>query len=214
MRSDITPELLLRAYAAGIFPMSEGRDAPEVFWVDPEKRGVFPIGELHLSKSLRKALRRQDFDIRVNHAFDHVVASCADRDETWINEEIQSLYSMLHLAGYAHSLEVWRDNSLIGGVYGVAINGAFFGESMFSNATNGSKIALVYLMDRLVAGGYQLFDTQFITPHLSSIGAIEIPRDTYRNQLAAALDVSADFFGLTEWHPPLQDVLQRNTHTS
>jgi leucyl/phenylalanyl-tRNA--protein transferase len=214
MQPEVTPELLLNAYASGIFPMAEGRDDPEIFWVDPEMRGVFDIGGLHISRSLRRQMNKSDYDVRVNSAFDHVVRACADRDETWINAEIFALYGALHEAGYAHCVEIWRGDTLIGGVYGVAIAGAFFGESMFSKETNGSKLALVYLMDRLQVGGYQLFDTQFITDHLASLGCREIERALYHKQLNTALDVAADFNTLDAHHPPVQDVLQRNTQTS
>ncbi|WP_420860681.1 leucyl/phenylalanyl-tRNA--protein transferase [Algirhabdus cladophorae] len=214
MQSDLTPDLLLRAYASGIFPMSEGRTDPEVFWVSPEKRGIFDVPGLHISKSLRKRLSQRQFDVRVDTAFDAVVSACADRHETWINTELQNLYGALAEAGHAHCIEIWQKNRLIGGVYGVALNAAFFGESMFSRETDASKLALVYLMDRLIAGGFTLFDTQFITPHLASLGAFEVSKPTYEQRLSQALARPADFYKLTEAHPSLQDVLQRSTQTS
>ncbi|WP_211089763.1 leucyl/phenylalanyl-tRNA--protein transferase [Thalassobius vesicularis] len=209
----LTPELLLNAYASGVFPMAETRDAPEIFWVDPRRRGVFPLDRFHISRSLARRLRRPDYQIRINSDFAGVVNGCADRPETWINDEIFGLYMQLHALGFAHSLEVWMDDALVGGVYGVTLGRAFFGESMFSRRPNASKIALAWLVDRLNVAGFTLFDTQFITPHLASLGAIEIPRARYRALLDQALEGDADFTG-----PPLprsaQEVLQRSTHTS
>lgn len=208
-----TPQLLLNAYASGVFPMAESRDDTEIFWVDPRRRGVFPLDRFHISRSLRRRLRREDYQIRINSDFRGVLEGCADRDETWINEEIFRLYMMLHALGFAHSLEVWMQGDLVGGVYGVALGQAFFGESMFSRRTDASKIALAFLIDRLNTAGFTLFDTQFITPHLASLGAVEIPRGQYHLLLEKALEGSADFTD-----PPLpgsvQDVLQRNTQTS
>ena len=189
----ITPDLLLRAYAMGIFPMAESRDDAEIHWIDPKRRGVFPLDNFHISRSLAREIRASSCTIRTNTAFSRVVAACADRPETWINADIAALYDALHAAGFAHSLEVWQDETLVGGVYGVALGAAFFGESMFSHCTNGSKIALAYLMHRLRAGGYRLFDTQFLTPHLASLGAVEISRGTYHKQLAAAIVAPARF---------------------
>lgn len=191
--SNITPELLLQAYANGVFPMADSANSDEIFWVDPTKRGVFPLGGFHMSRSLRRALRRGDYDIRINSSFNDTVANCANREETWINAEIHDLYSQLHYLGFAHSLEVWRGKQMFGGVYGVTLGAAFFGESMFSKAANGSKIALAYLMHRLNAGGFKLFDTQFITPHLTSLGATEIKRGSYHKQLITAVTATADF---------------------
>lgn len=209
----ITPELLLNAYAAGIFPMAETRDDPDIFWVDPRRRGVFPLGGFHISRSLARRMRGQAHRISVNRAFRDVVDGCADRPETWINAEIRSLYLDLHRVGHAHSLELWDDDSLIGGVYGVTLGAAFFGESMFSRRKDASKMALVYLVDRLRLGGFRLFDTQFLTPHLASLGAIEVTRASYHHSLEAALTLRADFTA-----PALpdsaQEVLQRMTQTS
>lgn len=190
---EITPTLLLRAYAAGVFPMSESGGNSETFWVDPRSRGIVPLDALHVSRSLRKASRKGDFDVRINTDFAGTVAACADRDETWINDEITDLYLTLHRLGYAHSVEIWRDNHLVGGLYGVALGGAFFGESMFSRHKDASKLALVWLVARLRAGGFTLLDTQFITDHLARLGAIEISRNAYRSRLESALMLDADF---------------------
>ncbi len=191
--SDITPDLLLQAYAMGVFPMAEGREDTTVHWVDPRRRGVFPLDGFHISRSLAKVIRTERFRVTTDRDFAGVVQGCADRPETWINEEIFSLYSALHAKGRAHSLEVWQDGRLVGGVYGVVLGAAFFGESMFSRATDASKVALAYLIHRLLAGGFTLFDTQFLTPHLASLGAIEISRLTYHKRLQAALQGAAQF---------------------
>ena len=209
----LTPALLLQAYRVGVFPMSEGRNDPEVFWVDPKWRGVFPLDGFRISRSLRRRMRRDDYQISFDTDFSAVVAGCADRNETWINDTIFDLYQQLHLGGQAHSVEVWQDGKLVGGVYGVVIGGAFFGESMFSRATDASKLALAYLVDRLRMGGFVLFDTQFITPHLASLGAVEIPRSDYQKLLRAALTVPADFHQQGAV-PTAQDVIQRNAQTS
>ena len=193
MTNLLTPALLLRAYAMGVFPMAESRDDPKIHWVDPRKRGIFPLNSFHISRSLSRHIRQSKYTIRTNSDFSGVVQGCADREETWINPEIFRLYTDLHDLGFAHSLEVWDGNSLIGGVYGVAIGAAFFGESMFSRRTNASKTALAYLIHRLNAGGFTLFDTQFLTPHLASLGAVEIPRAEYRRRLENALATTANF---------------------
>lgn len=211
--SEITPETLLRAYAAGIFPMAEGRDDPSIHWVDPRMRGIFPLHNFHISRSLRQEIAKDNCTIRTNMAFSATVDACADRTETWISAPIKALYLSLHHAGFAQSLEVWRGSDLVGGVYGVTLGAAFFGESMFSRVPGASKIALAYLTHRLRAGGYQLFDTQFLTPHLQSLGAIEIPRADYHRRLSAALQRDANF------DPPgysvtAAGVLQRSTQTS
>ena len=209
----ITPELLLNAYASGLFPMAERRDDPEIFWVDPRRRGVFPLEGFHISRSLARRMRRSAPQVTVNRAFAEVVDACADRPETWINAEIRQLYLELHHLGHAHSLELWEGEHLIGGVYGVALGAAFFGESMFSRRVDASKIALAYLVDRLRLAGFRLFDAQFLTPHLASLGAVEVTRAEYRRRLEAALAASADFTA-----PALptsaQEVVQRITQTS
>ncbi len=190
----LSADLLLRAYALGVFPMAQSRDATEVHWVDPKRRGIMPLDGFHLSRSLARHIRRTRPRVTVDTAFDAVVAACADREETWINPDIAAAYSALHAQGDAHSVEVWDDRGqLIGGIYGVVIGAAFFGESMFSRATGGSKTALAHLVERLKAGGFQLFDTQFLTPHLASLGGVEIPRGEYHRRLAAAIAAPATF---------------------
>ncbi len=209
---ELTPELLLQAYAGGVFPMAESRDDPEIFWVDPTQRGIIPLDGFHISRSLRRAILRAPYQITFNQDFDGVVAGCADRPETWINDTIFALYQSLHDMGFAHSLEVYEGEELIGGVYGVTLGAAFFGESMFSRRTNASKIALAYLVDRLRVAGFQLFDAQFITEHLTSLGAIEISRADYRQRLGLALQEGAD---ITQPSLPSASVLiQRMTQTS
>jgi leucyl/phenylalanyl-tRNA---protein transferase len=193
MTDKITPDMLLRAYAMGIFPMAQGRDDPDVHWVDPRRRGIMPLEGMYLSQSLRKRLRRADYHVTTDAAFAAVVDGCAAREETWINPTIHALYLDLHRQGHAHSLEVWQDGTLAGGIYGVVLGSAFFGESMFSNRRDASKVALAWLVHRLRAGGFTLFDTQFLTPHLASLGAVEIPRADYHRRLAAALSESARF---------------------
>jgi leucyl/phenylalanyl-tRNA--protein transferase len=208
----LTPDLLLHAYSVGVFPMAESRDDPEVFWVDPKRRGVFPIGGFRLSRSLAKTIRKGDYEVRVNHDFAAVVDGCADREETWINPEIRDRYIDLHEQGNAHSVEIYHDGDLSGGVYGVSLAGAFFGESMFSRRRDASKIALAYLLDRLEISGFTLCDTQFLTAHLASLGAVEISRASYRRQLASALEVEADF--TTAAVPSPQALVQRMTQIS
>ena len=209
---DLTPELLLHGYSIGIFPMAEHRDDPEIFWVDPRRRGVFPLDGFHISRSLSRAMRRTRFTITTNTAFNDVVAGCADRADTWINAEIFNLYAQLHTLGHAHALEVWEDDMLVGGVYGVTLGRAFFGESMFSRRDNASKIALACLVDRLNRGGFTLFDTQFLTPHLASLGAQEITRAAYHARLEMALMKTADFTAPAA--ASAQDVVQRMTQMS
>jgi leucyl/phenylalanyl-tRNA---protein transferase len=209
----ITPELLLNAYAAGIFPMAEKRDDPDVYWVDPRRRGIFPLDGFRISRSLARRMRRHPPRVSINTAFADVVDACADRDETWINAEIRRLYLDLHRMGHAHSLEVWEGDTLTGGVYGVVLGAAFFGESMFSRRTDASKIALAYLVDRLRLGAFQLFDTQFLTPHLASLGAVEVTRAEYHRRLEKALSLQGDFIGPALPSTP-QDVVQRMTQTS
>jgi len=209
----LTPEILLQAYAAGVFPMAEARDSADVFWVDPKRRGILPLDGFHISRSLRRALLKRDYSISLNRDFRGVVAGCADREETWINDTIFDLYLDLHHAGFAHSLEVWDGGTLIGGVYGVTLGAAFFGESMFSQRRDASKIALAFLVDHLNRCGFRLFDTQFITPHLATLGGIEITRAAYRRRLAKALKARAGFLADVPI-PDAQEVLQRNTQTS
>ena len=179
----------------GVFPMAEHKDDPEIFWVDPKHRGILPLNRFHISRSLAKQLRRKDYDVSLNQDFEGVLDGCADRDDTWISDTIRRLYIGLHKRNQAHSLEVWREGTLIGGVYGVSLGAAFFGESMFSRATGGSKIALAYLTTHLRGCGYRLFDTQFITDHLASLGAQEIPRARYQTMLKDAIHRHADISG-------------------
>lgn len=209
----LTPELVLHAYAMGLFPMAEHREDDTVFWVDPRRRGVFELDRFHISRSLARRMRRGGFSVTVDTAFEAVMDRCADRSETWINDEIRRLYVALHRMGHAHSLEIWMDGALAGGVYGVTLGAAFFGESMFSRRTDASKIALAYLVDRLRLAGFLLFDTQFLTPHLASLGAVEISRAEYHRRLRAAFEETADFTAPALPATP-QDVVQRNTQTS
>jgi len=188
----ITPDLLLRAYASGLFPMAYSADDPGVFWVEPELRGVLPLDAFHIPKRLARTVRQAPFEIRFNTAFDEVVSACAEsvenRPSTWINSTITELYSALHRLNHAHSVEAWRDGELVGGLYGVSLRRAFFGESMFSRATDASKVCLVHLVNRLRERGFVLLDTQFTTEHLKRFGAIDVPREDYAEMLAEALE--------------------------
>lgn len=220
--TDVTPETLLRGYAIGIFPMAEGRDDTTIRWVDPRQRGILPLDGFHISRKLARHIRTTNATIRINSAFDAVISACAGRAETWISLQLQSLYHALHAAGFAHSVEVWEDDTLTGGIYGVTLGAAFFGESMFSHRTDASKLALAYTVHRLRAGGFQLFDTQFLTPHLASLGGIEVSRADYHRQLARALPQQATFF--PEGYSPTglvvsggsapSGIVQRSTQTS
>ena len=196
----ITAEVLIRAYSIGIFPMAEAADDPELFWVEPEKRGILPIDGFHLARRLARTVRSDRFAVTCDTDFEAVVAGCAapgpGRTGTWINAEIRRLYGELFARGIVHTVECRRDGELVGGLYGVALGGAFFGESMFSRATDASKVALVHLVARLAAGGFVLLDTQFLTSHLERFGTVEIPRRTYRARLAEALSVEAAFHHL------------------
>ncbi|KQY19489.1 leucyl/phenylalanyl-tRNA--protein transferase [Rhizobium sp. Root482] len=188
---DITPDLLLRAYSIGLFPMADSADDPDIFWVEPELRGVIPLDDFHISRSLAKTIRRAPFDIRYDTAFEDVVDGCAasapDRPTTWINEKIRGLYGALHRMGHAHSVEAWDGDDLVGGLYGVSLGAAFFGESMFSRRTDASKICLVHLVEHLRQRGFRLLDTQFTTEHLKSFGAIDVPKSRYATMLAQAI---------------------------
>ena len=188
---------LLDCYARGVFPMADARDDDRVFLIDPERRGVIPLNRFHVSRRLARTVRQDLFEVRVDTAFSEVVALCAeaseDRAETWINGPIEALYGELFDIGHAHTVETWQDGRLVGGLYGVSLRGAFFGESMFSRATDASKVALVHLIGRLIAGGFTLLDTQFMTEHLAQFGTEEIPRREYRRRLAEALKVQGDF---------------------
>jgi leucyl/phenylalanyl-tRNA--protein transferase len=197
---DLTPELIIRAYQAGIFPMAEDASSPDLFWVSPQQRGIIPLHRFHISKSLRKRLHTHGFSIRIDTGFDAVIEGCAtagtDRDSTWINPTIRRLYGQLFQRNVCHTVEVWDGPELVGGLYGLSIGAAFFGESMFHRRTDASKIALVHLVDRLRAGGYRLLDTQFVTDHLRSFGGIEIPREEYEVTLADALAHRGDFHAI------------------
>lgn len=194
---ELTPELILRAYRAGIFPMAESAEADDLFWVSPQLRGIIPLDAIHLSHSLRKTLKHHPYSVRVDTDFDGVIEGCAtagtERDTTWINPEIRRLYGELFKRGDVHTVEVWDGGALVGGLYGVSIGAAFFGESMFHRKTDCSKIAMAHLLERLRAGGYQLLDTQFVTDHLRTFGGIEIPREDYEQRLAAALLHTGDW---------------------
>lgn len=214
----LTPDLLLRAYAAGIFPMAEDADDPEVFWVDPDERGVLPLDAFHLSHRLRRTVRQDLFEIRCDDAFEAVMRGCAEprpeRPRTWINDEIVRLYTALFRLGFAHCVESWHGRELVGGLYGVALGGAFFGESMFSRVSDASKVALAHLVARLRLGRFRLLDTQFVTHHLRQFGAQEIPRALYRRQLAAALAADAHFPAGRLDGAAVLSLLQSSTPTS
>jgi len=183
----LDPDLLLRAYSIGVFPMADSRDAPDLFWVEPKKRAILPLDGFHLSRSLRKTLKSDLFEVTCDRAFGEIVRLCAERDATWINAEIEASYIRLHEAGRAHSIEVWKDDTLAGGLYGVRLGAAFFGESMVSLARDASKIALAWLVARLIVGGFRLLDCQFMTEHLRSLGAVEIGQKDYLALLESAL---------------------------
>jgi leucyl/phenylalanyl-tRNA---protein transferase len=183
----LDPDLLLRAYALGVFPMSDGRDARDVFWVEPRRRAIIPLDGFHLSRSLRKTVRSGHFGVTCDRAFAQVVRRCAERPETWINPQIESSYNRLHELGHAHSIEVWREGRLVGGLYGVRLGAAFFGESMFSLERDASKVALAWLVARLRVGNFRLLDCQFMTEHLRSLGAVEVEQQAYLQMLSSAL---------------------------
>ena len=198
MSVELTPALILRAYGCGLFPMAEGKAEQDVFWVDPEKRGVIPFDGFHVPRRLARTVRAGRFRITVDRDFGRIVRGCARRTgrrpESWINGPIFEAYCALHRQGHAHSVEAWHDDRLAGGLYGVALGAAFFGESMFSTERDASKVALVHLVARLRAGGFTLLDTQFVTPHLSRFGAVEVPRDRYHGRLREALERPATFY--------------------
>ena len=209
----LTSDMLLKAYAAGVFPMAERRDDPELYWVDPRMRGVLPLDGFHMSRSLARRMLRGSYRATLNTSFDAIVDGCADRDETWINASIRELMRDLYHKGHAHAFGIWHDNRLIGGMYGLSIGGAFFGESMYSRETDASKMALAWAVDHLRRCGFQLFDAQFITPHLATLGAMEISRERYHALLVQALSIEADI----EIYPlesDAQTVVQRITQTS
>lgn len=193
----LTPQLLLGAYASGIFPMAESRNDPDLYWIDPDVRGILPLEAFHIPRRLRKTLRTAPYEIRCDDDFIGTLRGCAEpqgtRSETWINDEIERLYHALFDLGFAHSVECRQDGELVGGLYGVSLGGAFFGESMFSRARDASKVALCHLAARLRKGGFTLLDSQFVTEHLRQFGAVEIERPDYKSRLAAALKVDAEF---------------------
>jgi leucyl/phenylalanyl-tRNA--protein transferase len=215
-----SPETLIKSYALGVFPMAESHDDERIFFVDPKQRGIIPLHPPHLSRSMRRLIRRTHLRVTVNQAFAEVIDGCREitdqRQDTWINPQIRQLYCALHRLGFAHSLEVWQDTDmaspqLVGGIYGVALAGAFFGESMFSRVSNASKLGLLHLMARLRHGGFTLFDTQFINPHLVQFGCVEIPRQDFHDRLKAALKVSAQFPQDDDPAPMLDQLLQDST---
>ena len=193
--TELEPRLLLHGYAIGIFPMAESRSSSEIFWVEPRERAIIPLDSFHASRSLVRALRSGKFEVTLDTAFAEVIAACADREETWINADIEEAMLALHRLGHAHSIEVWSGDpggrELVGGLYGVKLGRAFFGESMFSLATDASKVALAWLVARLKAGGYALLDCQFMTDHLASLGAVAVPREAYLELLGSALGAGA-----------------------
>jgi leucyl/phenylalanyl-tRNA--protein transferase len=214
----LTPEILLRAYAAGVFPMAEDRNDPTLYWIDPDSRGILPLDTFHVSRRLARKIRQSVFRVTVDQAFVQVIESCAaparGRESTWINDEIIALYSGLAAIGHAHSVEAWdQSGELVGGLYGVSLGGAFFGESMFSRITDASKVALAHLVARLRAGGFLLLDTQFVTDHLATFGAIEVPREDYHAQLSAAMREESNFYSLPE-DCDGEGILQSIGHTS
>ena len=195
--SGLDPHLLLRGYAAGIFPMADSRDAADIFWVEPRTRAIIPLDRFHLSRSLARRVRSARFRVTRDAAFHDVVLACAARDETWINDDIERATLGLHAAGHAHSVEVWRGEALVGGLYGVKLGGGFFGESMFSRETDASKVALAWLIARLKVGNFTLLDCQFMTGHLASLGAVTVSRDDYVRLLGSALGSGAASAGAT-----------------
>jgi len=216
---EITPEVLLKAYACGIFPMAENADDPSLYWVDPERRGTIPLGDFHVSRRLARTVRSNRFEIHIDRDFDAVIDACAapakGRRKTWINQRIRNLYGELFRRGHCHTVEAWRDGKLAGGLYGISLGGAFFGESMFHFERDASKVALVHLVARLKAGGFKMLDAQFITDHLASFGAVEVEREDYHRLLKEAIESEADFYCL-----PVESaiaggvVLQSLIHTS
>lgn len=198
----LTPELLLRAYAVGVFPMAESANSQTIYWFDPEMRGIIPLDRPRIGRRLRRTVKQQRFHVTTDTAFDRVIRACAepapDRPNTWINADVIRAYSALAEGGFAHSVECWLGDELAGGLYGVALGGAFFGESMFSRVTDASKVALVHLIARLRHGGFTLLDTQFVTRHLAQFGATEVPRAEYREMLADALEGEARFYSASD----------------
>lgn len=212
---EITPQVLLKAYTCGIFPMAESADDPALYWIEPQHRGILPLDGVHVPRRLARTLRTTHLDVRIDTDIVGVIEGCAasrpGRRSTWINDRIRSLYRDLFNLGHCHTVEVWNGDKLVGGLYGVALNGAFFGESMFSYERDASKIALVYLAARLAHGGFKLLDTQFVTDHLRQFGTVELGREEFHRLLEKALDVEADFHALADNASPdtVLDVLER-----
>ena len=213
---EITPEVLLKAYACGIFPMAESADDPALYWIEPEKRGIIPIDRFHVPARLGRTVRSDRFLVTVNRDFDGVIDGCAaalpNRPRTWINERIRALYRKLYERRHCHSIEVYEDGELVGGLYGVTLGRAYFGESMFHRARDASKVALVHLTARLKAGGFRLLDTQFVTDHLKIFGAVEVPRRQYHKLLEAALIGDSDFLALGKGPLAGEQVLAQLAH--
>jgi len=214
----ITPEVLLKAYAAGVFPMAESAEDEALYWIDPETRGVLPLDAFHVPKRLKRTVRAGKFEIKIDHSFDKVIAACAasdtDRQTTWINKRIRKLYAALFKMNRCHTVETWEDGKLVGGLYGVRLGGVFFGESMFSRTRDASKVALVHLAARLIAGGFSLLDTQFTTEHLGQFGVVEVARDDYHEMLEQALSVQKADFHQFEGDGDGAKVLQLVSQTS
>lgn len=214
---DITPQVLMKAYSCGIFPMAESADDNALYWIEPERRGIMPLERVHISRRLARTIRQDRFEIRIDSDFDGVIDGCAaargGRHSTWINSRIRRLYRELFEMGHCHTVETWCDGVLVGGLYGVHLAGAFFGESMFSQARDASKVALVHLAARLIRGGFSLLDTQFVTEHLVRFGAIEVSRASFQRLLEVALRGSGDFAALPDDADP-ESILQLVSHTS
>jgi leucyl/phenylalanyl-tRNA---protein transferase len=200
MQVEITPQVLLKAYQCGIFPMAEAADDPALYWIEPQQRGILPLDDFHVPKRLKRTVKQDVFEVRVDHDFDGIIDGCgserAGRDTTWINAKIRKLYGDLYDQGYCHTVETWRDGKLVGGLYGVALEGVFFGESMFSFETDASKVALVHLLARLIGGKFSLLDCQFVTEHLRQFGTVEVDRKAFHKKLERALANPADFLAL------------------
>ncbi|MGD9784298.1 MAG: leucyl/phenylalanyl-tRNA--protein transferase [Hyphomicrobiaceae bacterium] len=217
---EITPQVLLKAYSCGIFPMAESADDPALYWIEPQNRGILPLEQAHVPRRLARTIRATPLRVRIDTDYDGVIEGCAasrpGRRSTWINSRIRSLYRELFDLGHCHTVEVWNGDTLVGGLYGVALGGAFFGESMFSYERDASKIAMVHLIARLAAGGFTLLDTQFVTEHLRQFGTIEVDRADFQRRLDAALKVSGDFKRLLADVAPaaVLDVLDRNSSTN
>ncbi len=205
----LDPDLLLRAYTIGVFPMSDSRDARDVYWVEPRRRAIIPLDRFHVSRSLGKTLRSGRFEVTLDRAFPEVVRRCAEREDTWINESIERSYNLLHSSGHAHSVEAWQGGELVGGLYGVRLGAAFFGESMFSTRPDASKVALAWLVARLIVGGFTLLDCQFMTEHLRRLGAVEIEQKAYLALLASALGGGAEGDGAGRGEAPEFAALDR-----